>query len=108
MTKRMGSFFPQLFTNTPPERFTSSANTSDIFRHLSASVENGPVSEIEVPSTMGSLHEPTLACTRGASASSAAATRGIETLEGSAFIVISWTAGGGLPHGSRGDRGIQR
>ena len=61
MTNFSGNFLPQLFTITPPVLLTSSANTSVNLRQRSARVEKGPVSEIVVPSKIGSLQEFSLA-----------------------------------------------
>jgi hypothetical protein len=62
MTNFNGSLLLHVWTAMPPALFTSSANTSVILRQRSASVEKGPVSEIVVPKTIGSLHEPWAAC----------------------------------------------
>src|SRR5947209_6343540 len=61
MTMLTGSFLLQDLTKMPPSLLISSKKISVIGRHLSVSVENGPVSDKVVPRTIGSVQEPILA-----------------------------------------------
>src|SRR5947209_7462350 len=61
MTMLTGSFLLQDLTKMPPSLLISSKKISVIGRHLSVSVEKGPVSDKVVPRTIGSVQEPILA-----------------------------------------------